>query len=64
MILHGTNILTNDFLNVESKKGWDKWATKREILTSRAKLPFGPGWCYHPRQKGPPFVTGGNTTRD
>jgi hypothetical protein len=23
------------------------------MLTSRAKLPFGPGWCYHPRQKEP-----------
>jgi hypothetical protein len=45
------------FLNVESKKKWDKWARKREILTSRAKLPFSPGWCTI-RDKKTPFSHG------
>jgi hypothetical protein len=26
--------------------------------------PFSHGLCYHPRQKDPLLVSGGNTTRD
>jgi hypothetical protein len=26
---------------------------EKEMITSRAKFPVSPRWCYHPRQKDP-----------